>query len=106
MNMLIMTALSVTTRDAQQTCHGCFADFSQSSGRTHTTAFDQMVDDLAGLGLRDLGVEQSRPTPLGKFFTAAPTAQQADGIVAIDFSHHQIPLPDLTKEVAFGIDTR
>jgi hypothetical protein len=65
-----------------------------------------MIDDLDRLGFRHLGIKQGRATTLGKFFTAAATAQQADGIAAVYFSDDEIALTTLIKELAFGIDTR
>jgi hypothetical protein len=65
-----------------------------------------MLDDLDRLGFRHLAIEQGRAATFGKFFTAAATAQQADGIAAVYFSDDEIALTTLIKELAFGIDTR
>lgn len=65
-----------------------------------------MIDALDRLGLRHLRVAQGRAPALGKFFTAAATAQQADGSAAVDFADDEMALTALTKELACGIDAR
>jgi hypothetical protein len=62
-----------------------------------------MIDDLNRLVLWHLGVEQGRAATLREFFTTGATAEESDGIMAIDFADHEIALASLTIARAFGI---
>lgn len=78
----------------------------QAGGGPHATAFVEMIDDLLGFGLRELGMEQGGTAALGELFTAGTAASQPDAVTAIDLAHCEIVLAGATKALACRIDTR
>ena len=54
MDRLIVHALGITTGDAPQTSHRCFAHLHHMGGQSDATPFNEMSDDLDRLGLRPL----------------------------------------------------
>jgi hypothetical protein len=64
-----------------------------------------MVDDILCGGLWELGIEQGAPASLGAFLSTSTTAEQAEAVMSVDFTHEEIPTCRAAKHLAFRIDT-
>jgi hypothetical protein len=105
MDLVLMETLSMAARAPQQPGNSLFGHFGQAGGRSYTTAFIEMVDDLLGFALWELCVEQRCPAALGAFLPAATTPQQPQAITTVHLPDDKLVVAALVKELALRIDT-
>ena len=103
--MLVMEARGMSPSDPQQARDGLCGDLYQTSCRSDTTAFSQMVDDILRSGFGELGIAQGGATSLGKLLSTAAPTQQAETVMALHFPDHQVGRASLAKQLACGIHT-
>ena len=93
-------------RCPEQSRDRVFGDVDQTGGGSHPTSLAQMIDTRRCPFLGDLGIAQRGAASLRELLTARPAAQEPDGVLTVDFAHHEIVLARETEPLAFRIDTR
>ena len=103
--MLMVEPLGMPTCHPQQASDSLFGDLHEPGRGPDTTAFPQMVDDSRRSGFGALGIAQGGATSLGKLLPTAATAQQAETVMAIHLSDHEVVRASMAAQLAFGIPT-